>query len=241
MNKELVLKAQPRNNVKALVLRGQEKLPAVLYGRSIKNQNLAVSQRDFQKIYKEAGSSSLVNLIIDSEPPRRVLIHEVQADPISGKFIHADFYQVKMTEKIKAEVSLVFVGASRAVKEKGGVLVKNITELEVEALPEDLPHELIVDISSLKTFEDAVKISDLKLPKGVEVLAEKEEIVAMVSPPRSEEELKALEEEVVEKVEEVAVEKEKKEEEKAEEGKEGEAAVKEKRKSQPESKKEIKK
>ncbi len=235
MNKDFVLKAQARINARPSVLRREGKLPAVLYGRGIKNQNLTVSQKDFQKIYKEAGSSSLISLIINSEPPRRVLIHEVQADPLSGKFIHTDFYQVKMTEKIKAEVPLVFVGTSKAVKEKGGVLVKNIVALEVEALPQDLPHELTVDISSLETFEDAVKIADLKLPKGVEVLAGKEDIIATVSPPRSEEELKALEEEVVEKVEEVAVEKEKKEEEKAEEEKTAETETKGKSEAKPES------
>ena len=107
-----------------------------------------------------------------------------------------------MTEKMRTKVSLNFIGRSKAVKE-GGVLVKNLEEIEVECLPLDLPHEIKVDISKLKTFDDVIKIEDLAIPPKVKILENKDEIVATVTPPRTEEELKALEEEVEEKVEEV--------------------------------------
>lgn len=100
-------------------------------------------------------------------------------------------------------MSLIFEGEAPAVKNLEGVLIKNITEVEVEALPKDLPHEIKVDISCLETFDEHIKIKDLKLPEGVKVLAEPEEVIALVTPPRTKEELEELEEKPEEKVEEV--------------------------------------
>src|SRR4030042_2865598 len=110
-----------------------------------------------------------------------------------------------MEEKIKAEVPLNFIGESLAVKAEAGVLVKNIKEVEIEALPKDLPHHIDVDISALENFEDHIFVKDINVPGGVKIIADENEIVASVIPPRSEEELAALEEKVEEKVEEVKV------------------------------------
>jgi large subunit ribosomal protein L25 len=185
------------------ILRRENKIPAVLYGHNVKSKPLLVDYLPFCKVFKEAGESSVIELLIDDKEKKNVLIKDVQRDPVTDKFLHIDFYQIKLTEKIKAKVSFVFFGISSAVKEKGGVLVKNIDEIEVEALPQDLPKEIKVDISKLKEFTDVVRIKDLNIPLAVEVLAKPEEIVATTTPPRSEEELKALEEKVEEKVEEV--------------------------------------
>lgn len=136
---------------------------------------------------------------------RNVLIHDVAYNPLSEQILHIDFYQVKMDEKIKAKVPLVFLGESEAVKGEGGILIKNIQEIEIEALPADLPHHIDVDISGLKTFEDKILIKDLALPPNIKIQAEPEEIIASVVPPRSDEELAALEGKVEEKVEEVKV------------------------------------
>lgn len=194
-------------------IRKTGKIPAILYGHKIENVALEVGYKEFEKIYKEAGESTIIHLKLDSQV-RNVLIHDVQRDPITSKFIHVDFYQIKMDEKITVPVPLVFVGESSAVKDGGGVLVRNIHEVEVEAFPQDLPREIEVDISSIKTFEDRIYIKNLSVSGKLEILAEPDEIIASVVPPRTEEELAALEEKPEEKIEEVEVvaEKEKKEE-----------------------------
>jgi large subunit ribosomal protein L25 len=193
-------------------IRNQGLIPAILYGRKVKNIPLVIKGSDFEKIYQEAGESTLIKLNVSDgdrklkKEERVVLIHDIARDPVSDKIIHIDFYQVKMDEAISTEVSLVFIGESEAVKRDGGVLVKNIQEIEVEALPADLPHEIEVDISVLKSFDDAIRIKDLKIPDKVKVVANADDMVASVLPPRTEEELAELEEKVVEEVEEVKVE-----------------------------------
>lgn len=195
-------------------LRKQNLIPAVIYGKGVSPKNLVVEYLPFSRLYKEAGESTLIDLKIDEGAPVKVLIQAVQVDPLTGKFTHIDFYQVKMTEKIRAEVLLKFVGESPAVKELGGTLVKSVDKIEIECLPQDLVHEIEVDISALKTFEDRIHVKDLKIPASVKVLADMGVTVATVEAPLSAEELKKeLETPVEEKVEEVSVvEKEKKEE-----------------------------
>lgn len=188
---------------KVKTLREKGIIPAVLYGEKTKAISLEVNYKDFEKIYKEAGESTVIKLKTKEEA-KNVLIHDVARDPVSDKFIHVDFYEVRMDKPITAEVPLVFEGEAPAVKNLEGILVKNIIEIEVEALPANLPHEIKVDISILNTFDDLIHIKDLKIPDSVKILVNPEEIVASVVPPRSEEELKALEEKVEEKVEEVA-------------------------------------
>jgi len=120
------------------------------------------------------------------------------------------FISLSLEEEIEAEVPLIFEGEAPAVKDLGGTFIKNISELKVKALPQDLPKEIVVNIEKLKTFEDQILIKDLKVPSGVTILREKEEIVAQVLPPEKVEE--ELEKPVEEKIEEV----EKAEEEKKE-------------------------
>jgi len=202
----LELKARPRQELgkKTNKQRKAGSIPAVIYGHNVKSEPLYVEAKDFDKVYGEAGESTLVGLDLAGEK-RNVLIHDVVRHALSDKILHVDFYQVKMDEKIKAKVPFMFIGEAPAVKSDGGVLVKNIQEVEVEALPQDLPHHLDVDISGLATFQDHILIKDLSVQGSIKVLAEADEIIASVQPPRSEEELAALEEKVEEKVEEVKV------------------------------------
>lgn len=221
MSETLTLKSQLREHTGrhgVSMLRKGGVVPAVVYGHGIQSRSLSVELNLFKKLYTQAGESSLIDLVIGSEQPVKVIIHGIQRDPVRDEISHIDFHQVKMDEKIKAEVELVFEGVSPAVKELGGILVKNITNLEIECLPSDLPHDIAVDISVLKTFEDLIRVSDLILPNGVTSLIEETSSVISVSEPRSEEELKALEEAVVEDVGAVQVEG-------IEEGVEGEEAV----------------
>lgn len=202
----LELKASPRQEFgkKTNKQRKAGQIPAVIYGHGVKSESLYVPVKDFSNIYKQAGESTLIGLDMAGKK-RNVLIHDLARDPLSEEIIHIDFYQVKMDEKIKAKVPLIFIGESPAVKNEGGVLVKNIQELEIEALPQDLPHHLEVDISGLTAFEDHILIKDLLVSGSVKILAEPEETIASVQPPRSEEELAALEQKVEAPVEEVKV------------------------------------
>jgi large subunit ribosomal protein L25 len=200
----LELKAQARKDTgrKLKTLREKGFIPAVVYGPGHKPASIQVAYNDFKKAFDEAGESTLIKLEVDGHV-KNVLIHDVSIDPIDDTFIHIDFYQVVMDKTIKTHVPLVFAGEAPAVKGMDGVLIKNLTELEIEALPKDLPHEIKVDISSLDSFDKHIRIKDLPIPEGVKVLEESEELIVSVIPPRSEEELKALEEKPEEKVEEV--------------------------------------
>lgn len=217
---EIVLKAAKRTEAGHKAgdnLRTKGLMPAVTYGKDQDTEAITVKVLDFEKVYSDAGENTIVSLDVDGEKTN-VIIHEAQFDPISGKPLHADFFKIRMDEKITAEVPLVYGGTSAAVKDDGGTLVKNYDVLEVTALPADMPHEINVDISLLKTFEDAITLGDLTLPENIELEEEKDAVIAVVTPPRSEEELAALDEEVTEDVEDV----EDVEEKKAEEGEEAE-------------------
>ena len=175
-------------------------VPAVVYGRGVKTESLWVKSLDFEKLVKKSGESTMINLAVGEKDNRNVLIYDIQKDPVSGNFSHVDFFQVRMDEEIETEVELVYVGEAPAVKESGGVLVKNMDEISVRCLPADLPSEIEVDVSVLKTFEDRVCVKDLKISPKVKIDLESETVVALVSPPRSEEELAGLSEKVEEDV-----------------------------------------
>jgi large subunit ribosomal protein L25 len=192
-------------------LREADRIPAVVYGHKVKNILLDVDYKDFQKVLREAGESSLIELDVEGEKEKKpVLIHELQKDPVSDRFIHIDFFQASLKEEVQVKVPLIFEGTSLAVKDLGGTLVKSISELEVRALPQNLPHEIKVSVDSLNTLEDHILVKDLILPKDVKAVAKLDEVVLSVSGPSNiEVELETPLEEKVEDVE--KVEKEKKE------------------------------
>jgi large subunit ribosomal protein L25 len=219
--------AQPRTN---LGRRSKDELkemriPAVIYGAVVESRPISVGRSEFIKIYNTAGQSALVDVTIDGEAPVKVLIKELQRHPVTTDPVHVDFYQVRMDKEMEADIPLVFIGESIAVKNEGGTLVKSMDELAVRCLPGDLPHQIEVDLGVLKTFEDAVTIASLVAPKGVEFLDEPELTIATVARPLTEDELKALEESQVGDVSAVKTEAdEKKEEAEAAEGAEGEGS-----------------
>jgi large subunit ribosomal protein L25 len=164
-------------------------IPAVLYGKKQEPVSIQVPNKDFNKTLKAAGESTLVYLNVNDEV-HPTIIHDIARHPASDAIIHADFYKVNLSEKIKTKVPVVFVGESLAVKE-GGILIRNVNELEVEALPADLPHEISIDISTLAAFGDQVLLKDIKLGAKVEVHGNPDDIIALVQEPISEEALKA--------------------------------------------------
>jgi large subunit ribosomal protein L25 len=220
MTSNLTLKVKTREKEKKRREAPLGAIPGILYGRGIDNLMLWVDRKEFNRIWEEAGESTIFKIKLEDGEERNVLIKEVQRDILSGKPIHIDFYQVRMDEKIEAMVELEFVGESPAVKNLGGVLVKNMDEIEVRCLPGDLPSKIEVNTSRLKSFDDYIYVKDLPVSDKVELLVDSENVVAMVSKPRSEEELAELETEVKEDV--TKVEGVVKEEKSAKEEKSGE-------------------
>lgn len=190
------LKASTRSIIGKQVkqLRRDGKLPGVLYGHDTKNISIAMDSLDYEKTFKKAGTSTLVELSIDDDKPVKVLLHEPQIHPAKPQILHADFYAVKMNEKLQTEIPLHFVGEAEAVTVLDGTLNENIDTVTVECFPDKLVPAIEVDITSLKTLDDIIRISDIVAPEGIEILADPEEAVATIIPPRSEAELEALEE-----------------------------------------------
>ena len=173
-------------------LRADGQTPAVVYGHGDEAEVVTADSRELNKAYASAGGNKIIGLKIDDARQKNALIHQVQSDVRTGHLIHADFYLVRMDEKIKTEVPLHFTGESTAVYQQEGTLLRALETVEIEALPADLPENFEVDISVLDDFEKSITVADLKVPAGVEVLTPAEELVVRVEPPRSEEELEEL-------------------------------------------------
>ena len=220
---KLSAKIRKEMGKKTSALKDSGRIPAIVYGHKIKNVLLDIDYKEFQKVYNAAGVNSLIELSVDGEKEKRlVLVHEFQKDAVSDKVIHIDFFETSAKEEVEVKIPLIFEGTSLAIKDLGGTLVKNISELEVKSLPQNLPHEIKVSIDGLKTFEDRILVKDLILPKDVKVSVKPEEIVASVAQPSKVEEDLAKEiKEEVENVEKVVKEKKEKDvvEETAEEKK----------------------
>lgn len=217
----LSAKQRSINGKKVESLRNGGRIPSVVYGPKMKNESIEISLKDFEKVYKEAGESSLVELHIDSKKVP-VLIYDIARDPVTLKPIHADFYAVDMKKEIRAKVPLVFEGEAPAVKSEGAILLQVLHDIEVEALPENLPHEIKINVGSLEKIGDRFTVSALIAPTGVKVYAHAEDIIAIAEAPRAEEELGAPV--AAEAVAEVKTEQEIKKAEKEAKKKEEEAA-----------------
>jgi large subunit ribosomal protein L25 len=185
---------------KLRTLRSTGNVPAIVYGQEKDAEPVAVNAHEFSKIYAHAGHNTIIDLKIDQAASDNVLIQAIATDPVTGDITHADFYRVNMNQEIRTTVPLHFVGEAPAVYQQEGTLLTNIEEVEVETLPGKLPANIEVDISGLDDFEKSIHISDLVVPEGVEILVDPEELVCKVDPPRSEEEMEALNEEIVEEI-----------------------------------------
>ncbi len=233
-----ILTATKRSKTdKLATIRNNGMVPAVIYGAQVENTLVSVLSKDFVKVFKIAGESSTIVLNIVSEAKVQtvaeatsetsvaksesktkkidVLIHEVQVDPVKGFPIHIDFLAVDMNKAVIVKIALEFVGTAKAEKDGLGTLVKVLHEIEIEALPKDLPHNIEVDVSFISTLEDFIHAKDIKLPKGVILMTEGSEVVALVAKAKEEKE-----EEVVVDLSAIEVEKKGKKEE---EGTEAEA------------------
>lgn len=193
------LKAKKREVLggKVKYLRREGVLPANIYGKKVKSQAVQVSMADFVKVYKKAGETGIVNLAVDGKK-KPVLIHSVQTDPVSDQAIHADFLQVNLKEKITTQVPVELSGTSSGEKEGKGVVIQQIDEVEVEALPTDLPERFEVDLTKLKEVNDAIYVKEISYDKKkVKIESDPSQLIVKLEPPRKEE-VTAKEEEVVE-------------------------------------------
>jgi len=167
---------------------GSEMIPAVLYGSGVENTSLDIDKKSFEKVLKDVGET-LIDLEVEGKK-YSVLIYDTQANPLTQEIIHVDFYQPNLKEEVETEVPIELIGEAPALK-LGGTLIMNMKEISVKALPKDLPSKIMIDVSSLNTFEDAITAKDIKLPNGVTIEIEnlEEVIVQVVEPENVEEEL----------------------------------------------------
>ena len=196
---EIKINASPRETVRKGVkaLRREGQLPAVLYGRNFETQPIMFDYRETSRVIQMLGSSTLV--VIDlGEESHYALIREKQRDVIKGNLLHVDFQVVSLTEKVHAEVSVELIGEAPAVKDLGGLIIVNNEQLEVEALPRDLPDRIEIDISSLQEIGDTIYVRDLDLERDVSILADDDEPIVLITLPSVEEEPE--EEEVEEEI-----------------------------------------
>ena len=184
----LTLNVEKRSIVGKLdEVRAKNLMPAVFYGPKEASTSISIPLVEFKKIWKKAGESSVI-ILKEGSNEHEALIHEVDIHPLTGEPRHADFYVIEKGKKVKVHVHLVYTGVAPAVKDKGGILVKVHREVEIEAAPRDLPHELSIDISKLVEFSDVVRASDIVLPTGVELKMNPDEVVTSVAEPREEKE-----------------------------------------------------
>ena len=202
MMDRLSLKAEERKVLgkKVKNLRKDGILPAHVFGKGVEGEIVSVDQKEFLKVFKVAGETGLIDLKIGTEKIKPVLIREVQYNPVSGDLIHVDFYQVNLLEKVKVSVPIVQIGeAPESVKLGETIVLLDLSEVEVEALPADLPENIEVDITGLKEIDDAITVGQLNYDhEKVTVHVDPEEIVVKLAPAVSAETQALLEEQAAE-------------------------------------------
>lgn len=170
-------------------LRNQGLIPANIYGKKTDSVSVQVDAKSFAKSFQEVGETSLVELVLSGEKnPRAVLVTNAQRHPVTNDILHVDFHQVELTEKVTASIPVEVIGESLAVKEQGGVMVVAVSEIEVEALPTDLPDKFEVDVSKITKIGDSITISDLKVGSKVSIALDETAPIVTVQAPQKEEE-----------------------------------------------------
>ena len=187
------LEVRPRTVLgkKVGALRRVGRLPGVIFGGHADSTPVETDISAFQKGYRRWGQTTLLSLtgLDGGEVP--VLVHDVSREPRTGSLLHVDFARVSLTEKTHAEVPLHFIGESPAVRTHGGVMVHALSEVRIEAFPQDIPHQIDVDLAKIEQIEDALYVRDLVVdPSKIEILNDGDQVVAKAVAPRAEEEVK---------------------------------------------------
>jgi large subunit ribosomal protein L25 len=173
-------------------------VPAVLYGKDLDPALLQIEEKALTKVLRQAGTHQLISLQIGQKKPQMTLARDIQRDVIRYNYLHVDFYAVRMSEKVTAQVPLELVGHAPAVREQGGILTQGLDQVEIECLPSDLVSSIEVNIDGLVEFNDSISVADLTVPDTITILSDPESLVAKIEPPRLVEEEEVEEEEMVE-------------------------------------------
>lgn len=160
-------------------LRKEGLLPANIYGKGVKSLSVQAPYKEFEKVYKEAGETGIVDVDVNGEI-RPSLIHNVQQDYYKHTLLHADFFQVNLKEKVKTTVRIVTIGEPKAVSEKLGILLQPLSEVEIEALPTDLPDKIEVQVEPLAELNAQITVGEIKAPAGVTILTDASQVVAKI-------------------------------------------------------------
>jgi len=177
---------------KVKLLRREGLLPANIYGKKTKSLSVQLPAKLFLSVFKEVGETGLLELSVGGEDTARpVLIHDVHFHSVTSEPLHVDFYQVDLKEKVTTKIPVEIIGEAPAVKEKIGILIQPLSEVEVEALPADLPEKIEVDVTGLKTIGEAVLVEQVKVADGVKILTDGKEVLAKIESPAKEEEIVA--------------------------------------------------
>jgi large subunit ribosomal protein L25 len=182
---ELKVKNREILGKKTRKLRRDGLIPAELFGHGLKNRHLSVPEKDFIKVYREAGEHTLINLITENNEKLPVIVSNISRHPISQKFLSVDFHQVRMDEKIQTKVPIEFTGVAPAIK-NGLVVVKVLNEIEIESLPNAIPKNFEIDLSTLENVGQVISVKDLKAPPGVKILAPQEMVIVTVTEKQEE-------------------------------------------------------
>lgn len=227
---ELKVSRREITGKKVKLLRKEGITPVNLYGPNIQSVSLQAETALVKRLLAKAGRNALISLKLDGDKkPKMVMVRDIQRDPLNDALLHVDFFQVEMTHKVRADVPLLFVGESPVAKGKRAMLIESLTAFHVEALPGDLPRNIEVDLSTLVVLDQAIHVRDIKVPDGVVVLTDPDQMIVKVMEAKVE---------VVEEA--VAVEAVAEEGEEVAEGEEAEAApaveeAKGKKKEEPEA------
>jgi large subunit ribosomal protein L25 len=185
----LLVDAREVTGKKVRSLRRQGIVPAHLYGRGTESLALQASTPTITTLLRTAGANAIINLKINGDSDSRpVMLRGVQRHPVTDELIHVDFFQISLTEKLRADVPLNLSGVAPAVHVFGGVLLQSMDHITIEALPTEIPSAIDVDVSGLETLEAAVHVRDLPIPAGVTLLTDPDQVVAKVGTPRVAEE-----------------------------------------------------
>ena len=190
MSEKMQLTAEKRVIVgrKVKTLRNEGLVPASVYGKKVKSLSLQLNLKDFSSVLSSAGETSVINLSVKGEDSARpVLIHQIQKHPVTDKIISIDFYQVDLKEKVTVKIPVEIKGGSPVVGQQQGILIQPANEVEVEALPNDLPEKFEIEVSSLTEVGQAITVENLKVPQGVTVLTPQNQVLAKIEPLAAEE------------------------------------------------------
>lgn len=182
---KIILNITEDSYASAKEARKANRIPVIYYGKDIANHSFSVDYQEFRRVYNKGGKSTIIYFKNDKGEELAGLIHDIQYHPVTDMIIHIDCKAVNMGVTITAEVPLILEGTAPVVKEQNGVLIQNKDSIEIECLPKDLLHEILVDVSTLEDFHHSISVKDLKVPSGIKILDNEDITVVTVSAPRA--------------------------------------------------------